>query len=44
MKLNYFSNCNTLEELKQTYKKLLFKYHPDNKNGDEEITKAVNQS
>ncbi|HHT96651.1 MAG TPA: molecular chaperone DnaJ [Clostridiales bacterium] len=42
MKLNYFASCETLEELKREYKKLLFIHHPDNKNGDEEITKAIN--
>jgi len=26
---NYFENCNTQEELKATYKKLVLKFHPD---------------
>lgn len=42
MKLKYFASCETLEELKQTYKKLIFKYHPDSPNGNEEITKVIN--
>lgn len=42
MKTTYFRNVNTLEELRKQYKELLKKYHPDNENGSEEITKAVN--
>lgn len=42
MKLNYFNNCETLEDLKQTYKKLIFRYHPDSPNGNEEATKEIN--
>ena len=29
MKLKYFTNCQTIEELKQSYKKLILQYHPD---------------
>ncbi|MDD3361541.1 MAG: J domain-containing protein [Hespellia sp.] len=39
---NYFNNVETLEELRSQYKKLLKKYHPDNKEGSEEITKRIN--
>jgi len=39
----YFKNVHTLEELRSQYKQLLKKYHPDNTNGSEEITKAVNR-
>lgn len=38
----YFNNVQTLDELRKQYKDLLKKYHPDNENGSEEITKAVN--
>ena len=38
----YFKNVQTLEELRKQYKVLLKKYHPDNGNGSEEITKAIN--
>jgi DnaJ-class molecular chaperone len=34
MKLKYFTNCHTIEELKQSYKKLMLQFHPDiNPNG-----------
>ena len=42
MKSTYFKNVQTLEELRRQYKELLKKYHPDNADGSEEITKAVN--
>ena len=38
----YFKDVQTLEELRKQYKVLLKKYHPDNGNGSEEITKAIN--
>ena len=38
----YFNNVQTLDELRKQYKDLLKKYHPDNENGSEEITKAIN--
>ena len=38
----YFKNPQTLEELRKQYRDLLKKFHPDNKNGSEEITKAIN--
>ena len=38
----YFKDVQTLDELRKQYKNLLKKYHPDNGNGSEEITKAIN--
>lgn len=40
--MKYFNNVSTLEELRKQYKELLKKYHPDNANGSEEATKAIN--
>ena len=40
--MKYFKNINTLEELRSQYKKLLKKYHPDNKNGSTEAAQAIN--
>ena len=40
--MTYFKNVNTIEELRKQYRTLIKKYHPDNRNGSEEITKAVN--
>lgn len=38
----YFKNVQTLKELRSQYKQLLKKYHPDNKEGSEEVTKEIN--
>lgn len=40
--MKYFNNISTLEELRKQYKELLKKFHPDNANGSEEATKAIN--
>ena len=40
--MKYFKNVQTIEQLRKQYKELLKKYHPDNENGSEEITKAIN--
>ena len=37
----YFSNVQTLDELRKQYRDLLKRYHPDN-GGSEEETKAIN--
>lgn len=37
----YFSNVQTLDELRKQYRDLLKKYHPDN-SGSEGETKAIN--
>ena len=39
--MNYFVDCTSLEELKQLYKKLCLKNHPD-LGGDVEVMKAIN--
>lgn len=41
MKVNFFSNCKTLDEVKQLYKTLAKQHHPD-KGGDVEIMKQIN--
>ena len=38
----YFSNVNTLEELRKQYRDLLKKYHPDNVNGSTTATQEIN--
>ena len=38
----YFSNVNTLEELRKQYKELLKKFHPDNPDGSTEATQDIN--
>lgn len=39
---NYFAGVKTIEELRQRYRELLKKYHPDNENGSVEITQEIN--
>lgn len=42
--MKYFNNVNSLEQLKQQYKELAKKYHPDlNKNVSAEIMKQINK-
>lgn len=38
----YFSNVQTLEELRKQYRDLLKRYHPDNANGSTEATQEIN--
>lgn len=40
--MKYFTGVNTVEELRKKYRKLLKKYHPDNKDGSVEITQQIN--
>lgn len=41
--LKWFKNCETLEDVKKTYRKLCFKYHPDIYKGDNgETMKEIN--
>lgn len=39
--MNYFTNVNTLDELKAAYRRLAMQYHPD-RGGDVETMKAIN--
>lgn len=38
----YFKGIKTIEELRQKYRELLKKYHPDNEGGSVEITQEIN--
>lgn len=38
----YFEDVKSIEELRQRYRKLLKKYHPDNEGGSVEITQEIN--
>lgn len=40
--MKYFTNVNTLEQLRRQYKELLKKYHPDNANGSTTATQNIN--
>lgn len=40
--MKWFTNPQTLEELKKEYKKLVFKYHPDRPNGDTKAMQEIN--
>ena len=39
----YFTGVKTVEELRKRYREMLRKYHPDNKNGNTEITQQINK-
>lgn len=39
--MKYFNHCSTLEEVKDTYKKLAFEHHPD-RGGDTATMQAIN--
>lgn len=41
-KSTYFTDVDTLEELRRQYKALLKQYHPDNPQGSTEATQAIN--
>lgn len=38
----YFAEVKSVEELRQKYRELLKKYHPDNAGGSVEITQEIN--
>ena len=38
----YFKDLSSMEAVKKTYRKLAFKFHPDRKQGNEEIFKEIN--
>lgn len=38
----WFTGIKTIEELRQRYRELLKKYHPDNENGSVEVTQEIN--
>ena len=40
--MEYFNNVSDLSELRKQYKDLLKKYHPDNANGNTEVTQEIN--
>ena len=40
--MKYFTGIKTIEELRQRYRELLKKYHPDNEGGSVEITQEIN--
>ena len=42
MRMAYFNNITTLEELRRQYRDLLKKYHPDNKDGSTQATQEIN--
>jgi curved DNA-binding protein CbpA len=41
-KLNYFSDCTTIEQIKKRYRELAQKFHPDKADGNTETMKQIN--
>ena len=41
-KINYFSDCTTIEQIKKRYRELAQKFHPDHAGGNGEIMKEIN--
>jgi len=42
MKIQYFTKCENLQELKQLYYKLALKHHPDRDGGSVEVMQIIN--
>lgn len=40
--MKWFAEVKTVEELRKRYRMLLKKFHPDNQDGSDEITKEIN--
>ncbi len=40
----WFAGCNDLDSLNKRHKKLMAMYHPDSEDGDEEISREINQA
>ncbi len=41
-KINYFSNCHSIEQIKKRYRELAQKFHPDKSSGNTETMKQIN--
>lgn len=41
-KINYFSDCHSIEQIKTRYRELAQKFHPDHAGGSNEIMKEIN--
>ena len=41
-KINYFSDCHSIEQIKTRYRQLAQQYHPDHSGGNNEIMKEIN--
>ena len=41
-KINYFSDCRSIEQIKKRYRELAQKFHPDHAGGSNEIMKEIN--